>query len=75
MEKGARQSTRRVLPWHGYGPEYLQGTAKGMGRVMCDWPGVIKEGGHVQFTTGSLSLLKNKWDSPFPRDFYKKKVF
>jgi hypothetical protein len=31
MEKGAGQSTRRVLPWHGYGLEYLQGTAAGMG--------------------------------------------
>jgi hypothetical protein len=28
MEKGARWSTRRVLPWHGYGSEYLQGTAE-----------------------------------------------
>jgi hypothetical protein len=36
MEKGAGQSTRRVLPWHGYGSEYLQGTAKGMEIVMCD---------------------------------------
>jgi hypothetical protein len=36
MEKGARQSTRRVLPWHGYGSEYLQGTAEGMEMVMCD---------------------------------------
>jgi hypothetical protein len=24
MEKGAGRSTRRVLPWHGYGSEYLQ---------------------------------------------------
>jgi hypothetical protein len=36
MEKGARRSTRRVLPWHGYGSEYLQGTAKGNEMVMCD---------------------------------------
>jgi hypothetical protein len=36
MEKGAGRSTRRVLPWHGYGSEYLQGTAKGMEMVMCD---------------------------------------
>jgi hypothetical protein len=36
MEKGAGRSTRRVLPWHGYGSEYLQGTAEGMEMVMCD---------------------------------------
>jgi hypothetical protein len=36
MEKGAGQSTRRVLLWHGYGSEYLQGTAEGMEVVMCD---------------------------------------
>jgi hypothetical protein len=36
MEKGAGRSTRRVLPWHGYGSEYLQGTAEGMEVVMCD---------------------------------------
>jgi hypothetical protein len=36
MEKVAGQSTQRVLPWHGYGSEYLQGTAKGMEMVMCD---------------------------------------
>jgi hypothetical protein len=35
MEEGVGRSTRRVLPWHGYGSEYSQGTAKGM------------EGGHV----------------------------
>jgi hypothetical protein len=68
MEKGAGRSTRRVLPWHGYGSEYLQGTAEGMEMVMCDWPSFIKEGGHVWLTIDSL--LKNKWDSPFPRDFY-----
>jgi hypothetical protein len=30
------QSTWRVLSWHGYGSEYLQGTAEGMEVVMCD---------------------------------------
>jgi hypothetical protein len=28
MEKGAERGTRRVLLWHGYGSEYLQGTAE-----------------------------------------------
>jgi hypothetical protein len=28
MEKGAGRSTRRVLPWHDYDSEYLQGTAE-----------------------------------------------
>jgi hypothetical protein len=69
MEKGARRSTRRVLSWHGYGSEYLQGTAEGMETVMCDWPGFIKEGGHGWLTTDSL--LKTKWVSSFPRDFTK----
>jgi hypothetical protein len=36
MEKGAGRSTWRVLPWHDNGSEYLQGTAEGMERVMCD---------------------------------------
>jgi hypothetical protein len=36
MEKGAGRSARRVLPWHGDGSEYLQGTAEGMEVVMCD---------------------------------------
>jgi hypothetical protein len=36
MEKGVGRSTRRVLPWHGYGLKYLQGTAKGMEMAMCD---------------------------------------
>jgi hypothetical protein len=27
-EKGAEQSTQRVLPWHDDGSEYLEGTAK-----------------------------------------------
>jgi hypothetical protein len=70
MEKGAGRSTRRVLPWHGYGSEYLQGTTEGMEMVICDWPGFIKEGGHVLLTTDSL--LKTKRVSPFPRDFTKK---
>jgi hypothetical protein len=47
MEKGAGRSTRRVLPWHGYGLEYLQGTVEGMEMVICDGPGFIKERGHV----------------------------
>jgi hypothetical protein len=63
MEKGAGQSTQRVLPWHGDGLEYLQGTAEGMEMVMCDWPGFMKEGGHVWLTTGSL--LKIKWVPSF----------
>jgi hypothetical protein len=33
---GMVQSTRRVLPWHGCGSEYLQGTAEEMEMVMCD---------------------------------------
>jgi hypothetical protein len=70
MEKGVGRSTRRVLPWHGCGLEYLQGTAEEMEMVMCDWPGFMKEGGHVWLITGSLLL--NKWVSPFPRDFTKK---
>jgi hypothetical protein len=36
MEKGAGWSTRRVIMWHGYGSEYLQGTAEEMEMVMCD---------------------------------------
>jgi hypothetical protein len=36
MEKGAGQSTRRVLPWHDYGSEYFQGTAEGNKMAMCD---------------------------------------
>jgi hypothetical protein len=67
MEKGAGWSTRRVLSWHGYGSEYLQGTAEGMEMVMCDWPGFIKEGGHVWLTTGS-SL---ETEFPLPRAFTK----
>jgi hypothetical protein len=59
MEKGARRSTRRVLPWHGYGLEYSQGTAEGMEMVMCDWPGFIKEGGHVRLTTDSLLQMSS----------------
>jgi hypothetical protein len=35
MEKGVVRSTRRVLPWHGYGLEYSQGTAEGMEMVIC----------------------------------------
>jgi hypothetical protein len=35
-KKGTGRSTRRVLPWHSYGSEYLQGTAKGNELVMCD---------------------------------------
>jgi hypothetical protein len=62
MEKGARRSTRRVLLWHSYGSEYLQGTAEEMEMVMCDWPGLIKEGGHVWLTTDSF--LEIKWVSP-----------
>jgi hypothetical protein len=72
MEKGAGWSTRTVLPWYGYGSEYLQGTAEGMEMVMCDWPGFIKEGGHVWLTTDSL--LEIKWVSPF-LEIFTKKVF
>jgi hypothetical protein len=36
MEKGAGRSTWRVLTWHGYGSEYLQGIDEGMEMVMCD---------------------------------------
>jgi hypothetical protein len=70
MEKGVGRSTQRVLSWHGYGSEYLQGTAEEMKMVMCDWPGFIKEGGHVWLATDSL--LEIKWVSPFPRDITKK---
>jgi hypothetical protein len=35
MEEGAGRSTRRVLPWHGKGSEYLEGIAKEMEVVMC----------------------------------------
>jgi hypothetical protein len=43
MEKGAGRSTQRVLPWHGDGLEYLQGTAKGMEMVMCDGPDLYRK--------------------------------
>jgi hypothetical protein len=36
LEKGVGRNTRRVLSWHGYGLEYLQGTAEGNDMVMCD---------------------------------------
>jgi hypothetical protein len=36
MEECAGRSTWRVLPWHIYGLEYLQGTAEEMEMVMCD---------------------------------------
>jgi hypothetical protein len=36
VEKGAGRSTWRVLPWHGFVSEYLQGTAEVMEMVMCD---------------------------------------
>jgi hypothetical protein len=45
----------------------LQGTAKGMEIVMCDWPGFIKEGGHVWLTIGSP--LETEF--PLPRAFTK----
>jgi hypothetical protein len=57
MEKGAGRSTRRVLPWHGYGSEYLQGTVEGIEVVMCDWPEFNKDGGHV-WLTADFSLKK-----------------
>jgi hypothetical protein len=63
MEKHVRWSTQRVRPWHGYGSEYLQGTAEEMEMVMCDLPSFIKEGGHVWLTIDSL--LEIKWVSPF----------
>jgi hypothetical protein len=50
MEKGAERSTRRVLPWHGYGLEYLKGTAEEMEMVMCDWPGFMNGDGHAWLT-------------------------
>jgi hypothetical protein len=31
MEESVGRSTRRVLPWHGKGSEYLQGTAEEIG--------------------------------------------
>jgi hypothetical protein len=36
MEKGARWSTWRVLPWHDGGSEYLKGTAEDMVMVTFD---------------------------------------
>jgi hypothetical protein len=36
MEESAGWSTQRVLPWHGKGSEYLEGTAEKMEVVMCD---------------------------------------
>jgi hypothetical protein len=30
------RSTWRVLPWHGCGSDYLQGTAEEIEMVMCD---------------------------------------
>jgi hypothetical protein len=36
LEKGVKRSTRWVLPWHGGGSEYLEGTAKGFEVVMFD---------------------------------------
>jgi hypothetical protein len=36
MEKSAGRSTRRVLPWHEKGSEYLEGTAEEMEMVMFD---------------------------------------
>jgi hypothetical protein len=50
MEEGAGRSTQRVLPWHGFGSEYLQGTAEELEMVMCDWPGFMKGDGHVRLT-------------------------
>jgi hypothetical protein len=31
MEEGVGQSTWRVLPWHGYGLDYLEGTVEEIG--------------------------------------------
>jgi hypothetical protein len=36
MEKGTGRSTQRVLPWHGGGTEYSEGTAVELEMVMCD---------------------------------------
>jgi hypothetical protein len=65
--------THRSGLWN-YGSEYLQGTAEGMERVMWDWPGFIKEGGHVWLTTGSLSL-ENQMSFPPFLEIFTKKVF
>jgi hypothetical protein len=43
MEEGAERSIRRVLPLHEIGSEYLEGTAKEIEVVMCDWPGLRNE--------------------------------
>jgi hypothetical protein len=59
MEKGAGRSTRRVLPWHGYGLEYLQGTAEEMEVVMCDWPELIRV--VVMFDWPPAFLLKRSF--------------
>jgi hypothetical protein len=57
MEFCAGRSTRRVLPWHGYGSEYSKGTTE------------VKEDGHVWLTM--VALGKHKGVSPFPRAFAK----
>jgi hypothetical protein len=36
IEKGDGRSTRRVLPWHDGGSEYLEGTAEDLEVVMFD---------------------------------------
>jgi hypothetical protein len=36
MEEGAERSIRRILPLHGIGSEYLEGTAEEIEVVMCD---------------------------------------
>jgi hypothetical protein len=33
-EKGARRSTRRLLPWHDGGSEYMEGTTDEFGMVI-----------------------------------------
>jgi hypothetical protein len=68
MEKGVGRSTRRVLPWHGYGSEYLQGTAEEMGwSCVIDWD-LWRE--VVMFDLPLAFLLR--MSSPFPRAFTKK---
>jgi hypothetical protein len=46
MEESVERTTRRVLPWHKKGSEYLEGTAEEMEMVMFDWPGLRNKKGY-----------------------------
>jgi hypothetical protein len=57
MEKGAGQSTWRVLPWHDGGSEYLEGTAEELEVVMFDWPSMFLENKWVPPSLESLQKI------------------